>query len=458
MKTSVLKLLSILVLLALARCAKSPGAKCMVDADCADDHLRCLNQVCQHKKLFPMLTSEIVGLCIMVFLVMFAILFGLGGGVLIVPLAILVLGFSPREAVVMSNCIVAMTSMTKYLMGLAKHNPRVSFKTIVDYNAVIAMAPPLVMSSTLGAMLAPILPDIIILGLMMAAMLYSSVSTIFQIMRQKKKDQSVKGSMVSDATITAENRVSLIADKENGEEIEVQKRIEGNNFYFPKFIVLLAVIAISLLLGLFRGGQGFDSIVGIKKCSTEDWIVVAVYTLSLIAITFYSTVLIFQEQRHKQMIGWNLDPEEVHFTRKTFAATLTWSYITGILSTVTGLGAGTLLNPFFWWLKFQPVTASWTININSLLSKLAAVIIILLSGQMIWDYVLVFGGLIAVAIMISENLLLGIIKKTKSQVIMPIGLFSVLVVCISITCLNTYFNLQEKQEKGLSIWRFGKYC
>ena len=187
-------------------------------------------------------------------------------------------------------------------------------------------------------------------------------------------------------------------------------------------------------------------------------IILGFYSTVLILATGYAGHVIFSEQRFKEIIGWNLDPDEVHYTKKTFAATILWSMITGFVATVTGLGGGTLLNPFFSWLKYQPVTASWTINLNTLLSKIAAVILIIISGHMMTGYVLLYGILISIAIFIAENTLLVYIKKRKSQVIIPIGFLCIVLLSLGFTSYITYSNFTKKQSKGGSLWDLGKYC
>ena len=435
------------------------GDKCLTDKDCDADHLVCEANLCKHRDLFPIQQSDILALFIMIALVVVSILFGMSGGLLIVPLAMILLDFSPKGAAALSNSIVVMTSLTKYIVGLFKKNPKAPFKTIVDYNAIIAMSPLLILFSAIGGIVGLLLPDAVILGLLLATLAFSISCTVYQIRvqrrREKARPQSVKA---GDYAQAADQLTCELSAAERERLIVEQKNIEGSNFYLPKFGVLVFIILFSILAGLLKGGDGFASIAGIKKCTAGEWILLAVFGLGLFGATLYAAHVIFKEQRHKEKIGWNLDPAEIHFTKKSFTITVLWSIFCGLVATVVGLGGSTLLMPLFWWLTYQPVTAAWTINLNTLMSKLAAVLVLLLAGKVKFDYVGVFGTAIAVSIVVAENTLLVFIKKTKSQLIMPMGLALVLLVCVLASVYVTYNHIQEKIDKGHSLWEFGDYC
>ena len=435
------------------------GDKCLTDKDCDADHLFCVANVCQHRDLFPIRESDIWALVVMIALAMFAILFGLSGGTLIVPLAIILIDFSPKEAAGLANSIVVMTSLTKYLLGLFKKNPKVPFKTIVDYNAIIAMSPLLMLFSAVGGIVGLVMPEAIILGMFLICVIFSISCTAYQIRVQRRREtigpHSIK---TGDYAQVADLPSGQVDATERERLIVEQKNIEGRNFYLPKFGVLVFIILFSILAGLLKGGDGFASIAGIKKCTAGEWAVLCCFGLGLFGATLYSSHVIFKEQGLKRKIGWDLDPAEIHFTKKTFIIAVLWSMFSGMMATITGLGGSTLLTPLFWWLTYQPVTAAWTINLSSLMSKLAAVIVLFLAGKVKFDYVGVFGFAIAVSIVVAENTLLVFIKKTKSQLIMPIGLLLIQIIIVVASAYVTFNHVHDILDKGQSLWEFGDYC
>lgn len=492
------------------------GKSCKLDAQCSPPYIVCKKNICERKDLFPMTGAEIGAIFVLLILVMLAIIVSLSGGLIIVPIMILMIGFSAKQAVVLANAIVLLTSGTKYVMSLFKVNPDFKFKTIVDYNAAIAMIPNITLFSTIGGIVSAMIPDVLILFSLISMLIMSMTSAVFQVKNQLKlrkmqqikqskpaitepedappqsadrllsgsQDSKVKKADLLDTAnielnklselkkdnqtdlncVNSESSSQKVDDKtpansnDDSEAVKLQKKIEGMNYYWKKFSLILTVLVISILAGLFRGGAGLKSIIGIKKCAAADWIVLAINILLLGSLPIYSYFVIMKEQKHKKEINWNANPTEIFLTNKTFSMTVIYSAFAGFMSSITGLGGGVILTPFLAFLNYSPVTISWTINIMVFLSKIAAVLQGILSGQILYSYVLFYGCLIALLTVIAENTLLKVIKKMKSQVLIPIGIMVVLTISL---CMNLYLGISEwveKQKKGSSAWILYKYC
>lgn len=492
------------------------GKSCKLDDQCSPPYIVCKKNICARKDLFPMTGGEIGAIFVLLFLVMLAIIVSLSGGLIIVPIMVLMIGFSAKQAVVLANAIVLLTSGSKYVMGLFKVNPDFKFKTIVDYNAAIAMIPNITLFSTIGGIVSTMIPDVLILFSLISMLIMSMTSAVLQIIKLLKlrkiqlskpsnpvnteledappqsADRLVSGSqanklkrvdILDTANIELDGLSELKKDNQtdgndnNGlssiqkaddktpansndesQAVKMQKKIEGMNYYWKKFALIMTVLVISILAGLFRGGAGLKSIIGIKKCAAGDWIVLALNILILGSLPIYSYFVIMKEQKHKKEINWNANPTEVFLTNKTFSMTVIYSAFAGFMSSITGLGGGVILTPFFAFLNYSPVTISWTINIMVFLSKIAAVLQGILSGQILYSYVLFYGCLIALLTVIAENTLLKVIKKIKTQVIIPIGITIVLTISL---CMNLYLGISEwveKKKAGSSAWIFIKYC
>lgn len=516
------------------------GAKCKVDLDCSPPNIICENKVCVRKALFPMTGKEIGGIFVLLFLTVIAVIVGLSGGLVIVPTIVIMLDFSAKQAVVMANFIILLTSITKYILGLFKTNPEASFKTIINYNMVIAMVPWITLFSTIGGIVTAFVPDVLVIFLLASVVAYSTTSAIVMIRRlylKRKQQKRVipqngqsevpiqpfpvrtenpietespilstdrnlqetnpeqKNEVSSphlDSPLTKQHELVVVANSihattepefkeselttfrnvpksdvkelteaeklKNKILLENLKKVEGTNFYWKKFGVAIFVIAVSILASLFRGGSGVNSIIGVKRCSSEDWGIFSAYILCLVFLPVYCYLVVFKEQKIKAEIKYDLDPHEVLFSNKSFGATVLYSGFTGVLSTITGNGGGAILNPWFTWMKYMPITASWTINFLVVISKIAAVLVAIIGGQIIYSYVFFYGILVAVLIIIMENTLLVVVKKMKSQIVMPIGMILVLLVSLS---MNLYLGIStwvDKAKAGKPTWVFSSYC
>jgi hypothetical protein len=110
-----------------------------------------------------------------------------------------------------------------------------------------------------------------------------------------RSDQSVvtdESSSLSDGT-TEESDVE-ISEKEAKIHAEI-KKIEGNNFYYKKFVPILLTIVGSLTMILLRGGKGFPSIIGAEKCTGKDWVLFATYLIFICAIAYTTGKVVYNE-------------------------------------------------------------------------------------------------------------------------------------------------------------------
>lgn len=241
-------------------------------------------------------------------------------------------------------------------------------------------------------------------------------------------------------------------EEHNKQIVDQLKKIDASNFYWKKFGVVVAVVVLSIALAVIKNEAK------VKRCTGFDWGLLAGYVFLLLIMPAYCYMVIRSEQIQKKEVKYNLDPKEVHFESKLYIATNAYSGLSGLISTITGIGGGVLLTPWLTYLKVFPVTASWTLNYLVLISKIAAVIVAMIGGQVLYAYVFFYGCLIAAMVVVVENTVLIVIKKMKSQIILPVGMFLVLLTSL---ILNLYLGIDdiiEKANEGKSAWQFSSYC
>jgi uncharacterized membrane protein YfcA len=71
--------------------------------------------VCFHKELRPVLAQEIFPTILLPFLVGFASVAGVGGGLVIVPITIGFFNFSSKEAIAISTALVFETALIRFI-------------------------------------------------------------------------------------------------------------------------------------------------------------------------------------------------------------------------------------------------------------------------------------------------------------------------------------------------------
>lgn len=104
---------------------------------------------------------------------------GVGGGGLIIPVCIGMFGFNTIHSIALSNFIIFVGALVRYLGFSIKQNHPDKAATVVDYNMCSVMLPLVLVGSFIGVILANILPEAvltIIMALLLVYLTYDSLS------------------------------------------------------------------------------------------------------------------------------------------------------------------------------------------------------------------------------------------------------------------------------------------
>lgn len=494
LSTSKLLLLAVVCLFMAEACQATRtdllNKSCKSDANCDAPYIVCHEGVCKHKRLFKMTGNEALGLIVMLILKAVGGVVSIAGGVFVVPVAVYLMGFSAGQATALANAIALMTSTAKYSISLFKRNPYVPFKTINDYNGVMAVLPGMTLFSTVGGIVGAYFPEVVVLILLDLLLIATCFTGYFELKKQlrlrkaaakvqsplpvqtedqqngpirdtESKPINTKRQDGSSATLGEASGLSpeAMIPEEHRDFIKRQKVIEGMNFYWKKFGFLLVVIALAVLVAVLRGGKGFKSIIGVGKCSAWDWILLVIYGLLLTSLVFYAYYVVGKEQESKEKANWYvLDPNEVKINKKSLIIFYCYCSVVGFVATILGIGGAIVLTPFLLKFKYMPVTTSYVITVSSLISKIASVFIHIVSGDLMTDYTLFFGAIIVIATVLSELAALYTIKRMKSQLIYPIIFITVVIISLIMTTLVGIDKWIKDTSRGISVWKYKGYC
>ena len=101
---------------------------------------RRLTEAHRHKDLFPLDNSDYFGTLFVCFGLLIAASGGIGGGGVLVPLLILVYGFSPKFAIPLSNFTIVGSSITNMILNVPKRHPNAD-RPLVDWDLILVMEP-----------------------------------------------------------------------------------------------------------------------------------------------------------------------------------------------------------------------------------------------------------------------------------------------------------------------------
>ena len=175
---------------------------CTVDADCFEPWEHCgakdFISICLHKDSTPMLPSEYVGMFILLINMVCCNAAGMGGGGTVIPLAMLLFGFNPTDALTLSNLTIGVSGVVRYFYDLKKRHPlKKDFEgkpagTLLEYNIAILLMPMQIVGAAIGAVISYMIPGPLLLGVNSCCLVFIFYVTVKKLCTMHKAETVYK--------------------------------------------------------------------------------------------------------------------------------------------------------------------------------------------------------------------------------------------------------------------------
>ena len=153
----------------------------------------CIDQTCMHKPVFPPQVKEIIGFVLLAVLMGLCNVAGIGGGAIDVPLVMLFFHFSIKEAIALSNMIIFMGTVARYLYKWNEMNPDKPRVVLVDYSMAAVMMPITLAGSQVGVMLIlTTFPPVLIQGLLEFLLIFLTCNSLLKGWRMRKEENRLR--------------------------------------------------------------------------------------------------------------------------------------------------------------------------------------------------------------------------------------------------------------------------
>lgn len=168
---------------------RTTPAECYVPEDCPNaPYSVCNVGVCEHKGVYPFLPKEIVGIIVLPILLGLANIAGIGGGGVVIPLAMGCWGFETTAAVAISNSTVFLGAIIRYSCFSIKEKHPHADRTVIDYNIASIMIPAVFLGSFTGLYLAKLIPEAVITIILTVILFYMTYNTYKKTLSLCKKE------------------------------------------------------------------------------------------------------------------------------------------------------------------------------------------------------------------------------------------------------------------------------
>lgn len=326
-----------------------------------------------HKPLFPLDSSDYLGFMLSSLGLMIAAGGGIGGGGILVPLYVLILGFSPKFAIPLSNITVFGGAVTNYVMNLSKRHPDAD-RPLVDWDLILVMEPLTILGALVGSFLNKMLPEELLtalLVLLLTATAYTTTEKGIKSYNKETQQREAAAAKAKESELTkvsedaeakeldAETEALLPQEAQTAVNAELQAIYdEERTVPLFKVGVLWAVFAVVLFVNLMKGGGAFPSPIGIE-CGSPGFFFATTFMFGWILFVSWKCRDYLIERFHtKARLGYKYVEGDIKWDE---SATITYPLLcalAGVFAGMFGIGGGIVKGPLMLKMGVHPKVSS----------------------------------------------------------------------------------------------------
>ena len=247
---------------------------------------------------------------------------GIGGGGLFVPIMMLLVDFPTSYAIPTSKAIIFGGSLAVTLFNLNKRHPYYE-RPLINYNVASMIEPISWLGTVLGVLINNVIPDWLLYTVQFILLTYTAWSTF----KKGLKDQ----------------RNAKLGISPNN-ELLVKGTYDGPTYSKGLLWLLFGIWVIFLIISFLRGGDGADSVIGVKYCSWLYWVL----TFGPFPIYLGITWWMVQIAKKYPVLG-----HKNELTLKDIFLLMMSGFVAGMAAGFLGIGGGMIKGPMMLALEIE---------------------------------------------------------------------------------------------------------
>ncbi|CAM9510084.1 unnamed protein product [Ectocarpus sp. 6 AP-2014] len=348
-----------------------------------------------HKPLHPIDGWDVTGVGLACIGLMIAAAGGIGGGGILVPLYILVLGFDPKHAIPLSNITIFGGAITNTVLNLSKRHPAAD-RPLVDWDLILVMEPLTIGGALVGSFINKVLPDWILAIMLIVLLAATANRTLRKGIKSynKETEAQLKEKLnrgTSELTVVHESLLeednadegdallgasekSLTGDREvDDREYELKQLMEGERFTpLFKVGVLTGVFVVVLSVNLLKGGGAFPSPLGIECGSYAFWGATGFIFVWVLGVSLRVREFLVERWRLKARLNYRYGEGDVEWNPKNTLRYPAVCFFAGFFAGLFGVGGGIVKGPLMLEMGVHPMVASATSAVMILYTSFTA--------------------------------------------------------------------------------------
>jgi uncharacterized membrane protein YfcA len=432
----------------------------------------------EHEPLFPLTHTDYVGLTCATVGLMIAAGGGVGGGGILVPIYILVMGFSPKHAIPLSNVTVFGGAMANTILNSFKRHP-LADRPLVDWDLILVMEPLTIAGALIGAFLNKVLPEqllVLMLVVLLSFTSYTSLTKAIKMYKLETKAMSATRYHVADKeseltslakreeTSESAPRASLVEHMElqdgevpgggdltnipltEGEEELLLILNEERETPMANITLLVTMFVVVLFMNIMKGGGAFHSPLGIRCGSNSFWIANFVMLAWIIAISFLARSYLIRRFEVKKRVGYQYVEGDIKWDHR---ATLVYPVIcclAGFFAGMFGIGGGIVKGPLMLAMGVHPAVSSATSACMILFTSFTATTSFVVFGLLMWDYAYVALVIGFLATLVGQIGLSYLMKKFQRNSLIAFSIGGVVLLSALLMTIQSLVSMAESSH------------
>jgi len=401
-----------------------------------------------HRPLHPIETRDLYGFFFATLGLMVAAGGGIGGGGMLVPIYILVLGFSTKYAIPLSNVTVFGGAMANTILNWNKRHP-LADRPLIDWDLILVMEPLTISGALMGAFINKLLSEKYLIICLVLLLSFTGFNTLKKARKMYKKESILIKELEANSN-EKESELTKLARKEehgNDEESEgslldnmesseygpmdevidddLQKILdEERSMPFSKIKALVLMFIVVLFINLMKGGGSLPSPLGITCGSTSFWLsnIIILVWIGLVSV-FARNVLVTQYHK-KQEVNFKYVEGDIKWDER---ATVVYPFVcmfAGFFAGMFGIGGGIVKGPLMLEMGVHPAVSSACSACMILFTSFTATTSFIVFGLLVKEYAYIcfsIGFLATIVGQLGLNHVMKLLGNRSSFIAFSIG-------------------------------------
>ncbi|KAL4144614.1 hypothetical protein PRNP1_013743 [Phytophthora ramorum] len=378
---------------------------------------------------------------------------GVGGGTILVPAMILIMGFDIKRATPISNLAIVGGAVANAWFNIRKRHPAVD-RPLIDSDLALSMIPLVMGGAVVGTILAKLLPSYLLSLLFVVVLVLGGTRAVSKGIKMHRAEmKSCKVQEIAPAPTAEEQRAAAYAavcspsscadDKrtvdvggdsasdsllkgsgslssecgEADDEVLVEITERERHFSLPKQGVIILCY-----LGIVAASIGGAAV----TCGgAAYWVLLVMEVPWIVGFGVCTAAYLFRQHGRKVSVNYVFAAGDIHWTRKTVVRFPLACGGAGLIAGLFGVGGGIVTGPLMIEMGIVPEVASATTALMVLYSSAAATAKFAVFNMIAWDWAMLLCALAFIVTAVSQVVILGFVRRTGRQ--------SVIVLCIGAT-------------------------